>query len=114
MPDEDGPVDVPVRPIVDPASYELGDEIARGGMGRIVSARDKRLGRTVAIKILLSPKPLLAARFAREATITARLQHPAIVPIHETGRRLDGEPFYVMKLVEGRSLDVGSPTGRAA
>src|SRR5258705_13746113 len=103
MPDEDGPVDVPVRPIIDPASYELGDEIARGGMGRIVSARDKRLGRTVAIKILLSQKPLLAARFAREATITARLQHPAIIPVHETGRLPSGEPFYLIKPVAAPS-----------
>src|SRR5262249_13819360 len=71
---------------------------------RIIRARDRRLGRDVAIKILLSDK--LAGRFAREATITARLQHPAIIPVHETGRLPSGEPFYVMKLVVGRSLDV--------
>jgi serine/threonine-protein kinase len=106
LPDDDGPSEVKVVPVIDPASYELGDEIARGGMGRIVAARDKRLGRTVAIKILLTQKPALAARFAREATITARLQHPSIIPVHETGRLPSGEPFYVMKLVAGRSLDV--------
>ena len=47
----------------------------------------------------------LAARFEREARITARLQHPAIVQIHEAGTWPNGEPFYAMKLVEGRSLD---------
>ena len=97
--------EVRAGPIVDPVSYELGAEIARGGMGRIVAARDLRLRRAVAIKVLLEPTPELAARFAREASITARLQHPAIVPVHETGRLPSGEPFYAMKLVEGRSLD---------
>src|SRR5438132_738108 len=46
-----------------------------------------------------------ARRFIREALITARLQHPAIVPIYEAGRWPTGEPFYAMKLVSGRSLD---------
>lgn len=60
--------------------YELGAEIARGGMGRIVHARDRRLGRDIAIKELLSPSPALERRFERDMKITARLQHPAIMP----------------------------------
>ena len=58
----------------------------RGGLGRVVRAVDKRLGRTVAVKELLRHDDWHEARFEREALITARLQHPAIVPIHEAGR----------------------------
>jgi eukaryotic-like serine/threonine-protein kinase len=89
---------------VDPDTYVHGYEVARGGMGRIVAARDRRLGRVVAIKELVQWSPDRAARFEREALITARLQHPAIVNIHEAGRWPTGEPFFAMKLVAGRSL----------
>jgi WD40 repeat protein/serine/threonine protein kinase len=89
---------------VDPDHYVLGYELARGGMGRIVTARDRRLGRLIAIKELLHETPDHAARFEREALITARLQHPAIVNVHEAGRWPSGQPFYAMKLVAGRSL----------
>jgi hypothetical protein len=74
-------------------------------MGRIFTARDRRLGRTVAIKELLIESEDLRVRFEREARITANLQHPAIVNILEAGTWPSGEPFYAMKLVEGRSLD---------
>ncbi|MCX5745568.1 MAG: serine/threonine-protein kinase, partial [Proteobacteria bacterium] len=90
---------------IDPARYLIGHEIARGGMGRILSARDRRLGRTVAIKELLPGSTALRARFEREARITAKLQHPAIVNLLEAGSWPGGEPFYVMKLVAGESLD---------
>ncbi len=69
-------------------------ELARGGMGRVVIAKDRRLDRTVALKLLQRDSPMLRARFEREATITAQLAHPAIVPIYETGELADGEPFY--------------------
>lgn len=85
--------------------YELGVEIARGGMGSICAARDRALERTVAIKRVNDLRPTTLARFEREARITARLQHPAIIPIYERGRLPSGEPFYAMKLVSGRSLD---------
>jgi serine/threonine protein kinase len=90
---------------VDPKHYVVGKEIARGGMGRILSARDRRLGRPVAIKELLYESGDARARFEREARITAKLQHPAIVNILEAGAWPTGEPFYVMKLVTGESLD---------
>ena len=90
---------------VDPAHYVMGGEIARGGMGRILEAHDRRLGRQVAIKELLYDTGDLRARFEREARITARLQHPAIVHVLEAGTWPSGEPFYVMKLVAGESLD---------
>ena len=82
--------------------YELGREIARGGMGRILSARDVRHQRPVAIKELIAGDE---RRFEREALITAALQHPAIVPVYEAGRWPDGSPFYAMKLVDGGPLD---------
>ncbi len=102
-----------------PARYEIGGEIATGGMGRILEAWDRRNERRVAIKVLLRPNATALIRFAREAKITARLEHPAIVPLHETGRLASGEPFYAMKLVRGRSLgdaarDVATHKERAA
>jgi WD40 repeat protein/tRNA A-37 threonylcarbamoyl transferase component Bud32 len=91
--------------VVDRAHYVIGAELARGGMGRVLTARDRRLARPVAIKELLDRDARLVARFEREVRITARLQHPAIVHVHEAGRWPSGEPFYAMKLVTGRPLD---------
>ncbi len=94
-----------VLPLVATDSYQLDKEIARGGMGRIVAADDQRLGRRVALKVLLEPAGDALGRFEREALITARLQHPGIVPVYEAGRWPSGEPFFAMKLVKGRPLD---------
>src|ERR1700722_20928539 len=80
--------------------FELRAEIARGGMGRIFEGWDPRHERKVAIKLLLPRSGSMARRFAREASITARLQHPAIVPVYDSGVSGSGEPFYAMKLVE--------------
>jgi WD40 repeat protein len=85
-------------------AYAVGDEVAKGGIGKVVRARDERLDRPVAIKELLVWDEAQERRFVREALLTARLQHPAIVPVYEAGRWPDGEPFYAMKLVSGRSL----------
>jgi eukaryotic-like serine/threonine-protein kinase len=90
---------------VESAHYVFGRELARGGMGRIITARDRRLGREVAVKTLLGTNLELRRRFEREARVTARLQHPAIVPVYEAGKLASGEPFYAMKLVSGRALD---------
>ena len=84
--------------------YALGEVHAAGGLGRVVRARDRRLHRTVAVKELLQRTPTAEARFVREALITARLEHPGIVPVHDAGRRPSGEPYYSMKLVSGRTL----------
>jgi hypothetical protein len=91
-------------PTVDRGCYAVADIHARGGMGRILAARDLRLDRGVAIKELIEASPAQEARFIREALVTARLQHPAIVPVYEAGRWPSGEPFYAMKMVSGRSL----------
>ncbi|HVV85667.1 MAG TPA: protein kinase [Kofleriaceae bacterium] len=84
--------------------YQLLSEHGRGGLGRVVRAHDRYLGRTVAVKELLRTSELAERLFLREAMITARLEHPGIVPVHEAGRWPNGDPFYVMKLVSGRTL----------
>ncbi|HEX7700817.1 MAG TPA: serine/threonine-protein kinase, partial [Kofleriaceae bacterium] len=96
--------DLSSLPEVDPAYYTLGKEVGRGGMGRVMEARDLRVGRSVVLKELLDESPSHALRFEREARVTARLQHPAIVPIYEIGKWPDGAPFYAMRMVEGRNL----------
>src|SRR5215831_11678593 len=91
-------------PVVSDGRYVIAGERARGGLGRILQASDKRLDRPIALKELLSTEQQGEARFFREALVTARLQHPAIVPIYDVGRWTDGKPFYAMKMVSGRSL----------
>jgi hypothetical protein len=88
----------------DPERYQLIGEHGRGGLGRVSRAHDRELGRDVAIKELISRGHVSEVRFLREALITARLEHPGIVPVHEAGRWPDGTPFYAMKLVAGRPL----------
>lgn len=89
---------------VSPGLYIKGDEIARGGLGRILEAYDRRLNRRVALKELIPRDERAEARFIREALITARLEHPNIVTVHEAGRWPTGQRFYAMKLVEGQTL----------
>ncbi|MBA2541014.1 MAG: protein kinase, partial [Deltaproteobacteria bacterium] len=101
---DSGHLDLETLPVIDPETYVFGHYFARGGMGRIAAVRDKRLGRVVAIKELIANEPALIERFKREIRITARLEHPAIVSIHEAGQWPTGEPFFVMKKVAGRSL----------
>lgn len=88
----------------EPRRYVVRGELARGGMGRILDAWDRRHGRAVAIKVLLHRTPALAARFERETALTARLQHPSIVALYDSGTLPGGEPFFVMKRVHGTSL----------
>jgi WD40 repeat protein/serine/threonine protein kinase len=91
-------------PVVDREIYAIESEVAQGGIGRVLSARDERLDRHVALKELLDGGGAAEDRFVREALLTARLQHPSIVPVYEAGRWPSGEPFYSMKLVSGRPL----------
>jgi tetratricopeptide (TPR) repeat protein/tRNA A-37 threonylcarbamoyl transferase component Bud32 len=88
----------------DPERYEIIGEHGRGGLGRVMRVRDRELGRDIAIKELIKRGHVREMRFLREALITARLEHPGIVPVHEAGRWPDGTPFYAMKLVSGRPL----------
>jgi len=90
----------------DSERYELVDLIGVGGMGRVFRAFDRRLGRTVALKEV-SPElagTAVAERLAVEALLTADLEHPGIVSVHDAGRTDDGRLYYTMRLVRGRSL----------
>ncbi len=91
-------------PEVSPSNYEILGEHGRGGLGRVMRARDLRTGRIVAIKEILRGSVSALQRFRREALVTANLQHPAIVPVYEVGRWPDGQPFFAMKLVDGVPL----------
>src|SRR6185503_19758810 len=88
----------------DRTRYEHLGEHGRGGLGRVSRSRDRELGRDVAIKEMLRSEHASEARFLREVLITARLEHPGIVPMYEAGRWPDGTPYYAMKLVSGQSL----------
>jgi hypothetical protein len=102
MPDLGGAHGPPALP---PARYELGSEIARGGMGRVVEATDTVLGRSVAFKEALTTDADTLRRFQREIQITARLEHPSIVPVHDAGESSNHAPFYVMRKVSGQPLE---------
>jgi eukaryotic-like serine/threonine-protein kinase len=105
MLDDDAPATAAPAPRAAAAErYVIDKEIGHGGMGRVFSGRDLRLGRTVAIKVLRVPDAALAARFEREVKLAARLQHPGVVPVYDAGFWPSGEPFLVMKLVLGQSL----------
>lgn len=73
-------------------------------MGEVRSAHDPRLGRDVAIKTVAPGDARSAARLAREAALTARLEHPGIMPVYEAGRGEDGRPWYAMRLFTGSTL----------
>ena len=89
------------------SSYTLEGEIGRGGMGVVFNARDERLKRQVAVKVLppeLAFREEIRLRFVREAETAARLSHPHIVPIHSVGESPDGLVYFVMAYVDGESL----------
>src|SRR5256885_16962300 len=88
-------------------SYTVEGEIGRGGMGVVFNARDERLKRQVAVKVLppeLAFREEIRLRFVREAETAARLSHPHIVPIHSVGEGPDGLGYFVMAYVDGESL----------
>src|SRR5271155_4073222 len=86
--------------------YEIIAPIGAGGMGEVYRARDTRLGREVALKVLpesFSRDPDRLRRFEQEARAVAALNHPNILAIHDIGER-DGSPFIVSEVLEGASL----------
>ncbi|MEZ0266693.1 MAG: WD40 repeat domain-containing serine/threonine protein kinase [Phycisphaerae bacterium] len=95
-------------PVALPAdAYGVGEEIAHGGMGTVLRAEDRKLGRVVAMKVMRLESAASEShrtRFVREATVLARLEHPNIVPIHELGFDAERRLYYTMKLVHGRTL----------
>src|SRR5215472_4807182 len=86
--------------------YEIVSALGAGGMGEVYRARDTRLGRDVAIKVLpqhLSDNPELKQRFEREAKTISSLNHPHICHLYDIGSQ-DGTDFIIMELLEGESL----------
>ncbi|CAN5887145.1 hypothetical protein BH11MYX3_BH11MYX3_26000 [soil metagenome] len=92
--------------VLPPPGYALGGSIGKGGMGEVLAATDLRIGREVAVKRMTAQKPdqEQVTRFLREARIQARLEHPAIVPVHELGVDELGRPFFTMKRLAGQTL----------
>jgi eukaryotic-like serine/threonine-protein kinase len=108
----------PVRhgtPRVVGGRYEVESSLGSGGMAEVVLARDRALGRQVAVKLLaphLTRDPVFVERFRREATAIASLNHPNVVVVHDHGVT-DGQPFIAMEHVAGQTLKqriaVGAP-----
>ncbi len=88
-----------------PARYRISGSLGAGGMGEVLLATDSQIDREVAIKrMLLEPSAPAVARFLREAKVQGRLDHPAIVPVHELANDSEGRPFFVMKRLVGTTL----------
>jgi tRNA A-37 threonylcarbamoyl transferase component Bud32 len=106
---DDGTALVPVPglpPIVD-GKYRVDAQVGRGGMGAVFKARDVRLDRDVAVKVVraeLLASPDARVRFRREAQVVARLQHPAVVAVFDYGTFADGAAYIVMEYVRGEDL----------
>lgn len=97
----------PVAPL-SPSDFDLIECLGRGGMGEVYRARQRSLGKTVAIKTMrrsLLENPEAVKRFIREGRAVASLSHPNIVDVHGLGRLADGGYFMVMDIVEGVGLD---------
>ncbi|MDB4952682.1 MAG: Serine/threonine protein kinase PrkC, regulator of stationary phase [Myxococcales bacterium] len=88
---------------VEGSRYRLGELLGQGGMGEVVLAIDERIGREVAVKRIRSTDPTAEelARFVREALVQGRLEHPAVVPVHDLAVDREGRPFFVMKRLTG-------------
>jgi Tol biopolymer transport system component/predicted Ser/Thr protein kinase len=84
--------------------YDILSPLGAGGFGEVYKARDTRLDRTIAIKILPSADPDLKARFEREAKAIAALTHPHICTLYDVGHQ-DGTDYLVMEYLEGETLD---------
>ncbi len=90
-----------------PVPFVFGRRIAQGGMGAIIEADDCKFGRKIAVKVMRLDKGASEEqkrRFVQEASVLGRLEHPNIVPVHDFGRDAEGELYYTMKLVKGRTL----------
>jgi serine/threonine-protein kinase len=94
---------LPVQP-----RFDIHGEIGRGGVGSVVAATDRDIGRKVAIKRMFpqfNRSEGAVGRFVQEARTIGKLDHPNIVPIHDVGRDPDGNYFFVMELLQGETLE---------
>ncbi|HZM71141.1 MAG TPA: serine/threonine-protein kinase [Candidatus Cryosericum sp.] len=102
--------------------YRVVREIGRGGMGVVYEAEQQRPRRTVALKVILGGRhvdPIAVRMFQRESDSLARLKHPSIAAVYESGSTEDGEHYFAMELVQGRTLsryleEEGPPETREA
>jgi eukaryotic-like serine/threonine-protein kinase len=87
--------------------YEAVRRLGEGGMGEVIGVRDNDIGRDVALKRLRTDKmsPAVLARFAEEVRTVGSLEHPNIVPIHDVGVEENGDYYFVMKYVDGETLE---------
>jgi serine/threonine protein kinase/Tol biopolymer transport system component len=95
-------------------NYDILDKLGEGGMGEVYRARDSRLNRSVAVKILpqdVANDPTRRARFEQEARALGALNHPTIVAVYDTGEQ-DGQAYIVSELVDGESLRTVIDRGR--
>jgi serine/threonine protein kinase/formylglycine-generating enzyme required for sulfatase activity len=94
---------------VPPERYVLGKHLAAGGQGDVYRVFDRQLRRDMVMKVLgdwWTDDPVALARFVQEAQVTAQLQHPSVVPVHEIGTLTDGRPYYTMAEIRGRTLSM--------
>ncbi|MCC6672340.1 MAG: serine/threonine protein kinase, partial [Planctomycetes bacterium] len=112
-PEQESPARLELAPrnvdwdVADGGRYRVLGQVARGGIGTILLARDTDLGREVAVKVLHpehAEHPELLHRFVEEAQIGAQLQHPGIVPVYELGLDQRHRPYFTMPYVRGESL----------
>jgi serine/threonine protein kinase len=94
-------------PDLSATKYDAVSVLGQGGMATVYLARDRELGREVALKVMRLPEPAagIGERLRQEARILAQLEHPGLVPVHDVGVLPDGRVFYAMKRVRGRRLD---------
>ncbi len=86
--------------------FDRGNVLGEGGMGEVRLHRDRHIGRDVAIKTIRGDRQQEPVRrFLREARVQGQLEHPAIVPVYDLGVDPEGAPFFVMKRVQGRTLE---------
>jgi serine/threonine protein kinase len=98
----------PVRMMLEGKKHRVITTIGRGGMGVVMQARDLRIRRNVAMKVMKATSQFSresVMRFIDEAQLTGQLEHPNIVPVYELGIDEHGEVFYAMKYVRGTTLD---------
>jgi eukaryotic-like serine/threonine-protein kinase len=90
----------------DSSRYSVGALLGQGGMGEVLLAIDEHIGREVAVKRIRATNPTSEelSRFLREARVQGRLEHPAVVPVHDLGVDPDGRPYFVMKRLSGTDM----------